>query len=70
MLDINGTRALCCAPGEGTRGHNEIRDASFDVTIQADAAAEREVLGPADILTSAVSLDVDRCRSSRRPRGR
>ena len=67
MLDINGTHALCCAPGECTRGHNEVRDAAFDLTIQADAAAGREVLGllgtapslrPTDILNSAVSPSI------------
>ena len=40
-LDINGTHALCCAPGEGTRGHNEVRDVIVDVTEQADATAKR-----------------------------
>ena len=63
-MDAGGERALCCAPGEGCRGHNEIRDVVFDLTIVADATAEREVSGlletapglrPADILTSAVS---------------
>ena len=40
MLDLNGTHALCCAPREGTGGHNEIRDAIFDVTMQADRPAQ------------------------------
>ena len=62
-LDTNGSHALCCAPGEGTRGHNKIRDELFAVTRMADTTAEREVLGlldtapglrPADILTNAV----------------
>ena len=63
-LDTAGTHALCCAPGESTRGHNEVRDCAFDLVRIADATAEKEVLGlldaapglrPADILTSAVS---------------
>ena len=33
MLNINSAQALCCVPGEGTTGHNEIRDAIFDITI-------------------------------------
>ena len=40
-FDINGTHALCCAPGED----KEIRDFIFDVTMQADATAEGKVLG-------------------------
>ena len=61
-LGTNGSHALCCAPGEGTRGHNKIRDELFAVTRMADTTAEREVLGlldtapglrPADILTNA-----------------
>ena len=62
-LDVNGTHAICCAPGEGTRGHNEIRDVVFHVTKMAATTAEREVFGlldtaprlrPTGILTSAV----------------
>ena len=62
-LDINGSHALCCAPGEGTRGHNDIRDEVFQITKMVHTTAEREVLGlldtapglrPADILTTAV----------------
>ena len=44
-LDINGSRALCCAPGEGTRGHKDIRDEVFQVTKMVDATAKREVFG-------------------------
>jgi hypothetical protein len=63
-LDAGGKHALCCAPGESTRGHNDVRDAVFDLVRLADATAEKEVLGlletapglrPADILTTAVS---------------
>ena len=62
-LDINGSQALCCARGEGTRGHNDIRDEVYQIMEMADTTAEREVLGlldtapglrPADILTTAV----------------
>lgn len=64
MLDADGLHALCCARGESTRGHNDVRDAVFDLVRMADATAEKEVLGlletapgsrPADILTTAVS---------------
>ena len=63
-LDTGGCHALCCAPGESTRGHNDVRDCLFDLARLADATAEREVLGlldaapglrPADVLTSAAS---------------
>ena len=40
-LHINGFHALCCAPGEGTRVHNDIRDEVFHVTKMADTTAER-----------------------------
>jgi len=64
VLDPNGKHALCCAPGESTKGHNDVRDAVFDLARLADATAEKEVLGlletapglrPADVLTTAVS---------------
>ena len=64
VLDPNGRHALCCAPGESTKGHNDVRDEVFDLVRMADATAEKEVLGlletapglrPADILTNAVS---------------
>ena len=55
---------MWCAPGEGTRGHNEIRDEVFQVTKMVGTTAECEVLfdyldtapglRPADILTTAV----------------
>ena len=63
-LDPAGAHALCCAQGESTRGHNDVRDCVFDLARRADATAEREVLGlldtapglrPADVLTTAVS---------------
>ena len=63
-LDPRGSHALCCAPGESTRGHNDVRDNVFDLARQADATAEKETLGlldtapgfrPADVLTTAVS---------------
>ena len=44
-LGINGSHALCCALGEGTRGHNDVRDEVFQVTKMADTTAESEVLG-------------------------
>ena len=64
MLDANGNYALCCAPGESTKGHNDVRDALFDLARLADATAEKEVLGlletapglrPPDVLTTVVS---------------
>ena len=64
VLDATGSHALRCAPGESTRGHNDVRDAVFDLAHVADATCEKEVLGlleaapglrPADVLTSAVS---------------
>ena len=63
-LDPGGFHALCCAPGEGTRGHYDVRDSVLDLTRLADPTAETEVVGlfdaapglrPADILTSAAS---------------
>ncbi|CAE8601449.1 unnamed protein product [Polarella glacialis] len=63
-LDPSGYHAFCCAPGESTRGHNDVRDCLFDLARLADSTAEREVLGlldaapglrPADVLTSAAS---------------
>ena len=45
VLDPSGTHALCCAPGQSTRGHNDVRDAVFDLARMADATAEKEVLG-------------------------
>ena len=62
-LDPQARHAQCCAPGPANAGHNNIRDAVFDLVHMADANAETEVLGllctapplrPADILTSAV----------------
>ena len=56
--------AFCCAPGEGTRGHSDIRDEVFQVIKMAGTTAEPEVLGlldtapghrPADTFTSAVT---------------
>jgi hypothetical protein len=64
LLGPQGTHATCCAPGGGTRGHNDVRDAVLDLARLADATAEKEVLGlldtapglrPADVLTTAVS---------------
>jgi hypothetical protein len=64
VLDPSGLHCLCCAPGESTRGHNDVRDALFDLAHVADATAETEVLGlletapglrPVDVLTTAVS---------------
>ena len=64
VLGPTGSHALCCAPGESTKGHNDVRDALFDLARLADATAEKEVLGlletapglrPADVLTTAVS---------------
>ena len=63
-LDSAAVHTTCCAPGESTRGHNDVRDCLLDFTRLADATAEKEVLGlldtapglrPADVLTSAVS---------------
>ena len=63
-LDTAGAHALCCSPGESTRGHNDVRDCLYDLTRLADATAEKEVLGlleaapglrPADVLTTAAS---------------
>ena len=61
MLDGRMYHALCCARGESTRGHNDVRDNVFDLARLADATAETETLGlldtapglrPADILTA------------------
>ena len=60
------TACIACAAhrGESTRGHNDMRDAVFDLAHVADATCETEVLGlleavpglrPADVLTTAVS---------------
>jgi len=63
-LDTSGVHSTCCAPGESTRGHNDVRDVVFDLARLADATAEKEILGliatapglrPADVLTSAVA---------------
>ena len=62
-LDLQCSHAQCCAPGPSTAGHNDLRDAVFDLVRLADSTAEVEALGllctaphlrPADILTSAV----------------
>ena len=60
------THAFCCAPGERTRGHNDVRDALLDFARLGDSTAEPEVLGliasapdlrPADVLTTALGGD-------------
>ena len=62
-MDPECSHAQCCAPGPSTAGHNDVRDAVFDLVRIADSTAETEALGllctaphlrPADILTSAV----------------
>jgi len=61
-LDTSGAHPLCCAKGECSRGHNQIRDVVHKAALAADPAAEQEPLGlivdhptlrPADVLTSA-----------------
>ena len=63
-LDPQCTHALCCAPGESTRGHNRVRDSALVLVHAADSSAAAEVPGiipeapalrPADIF-SAVAL--------------
>ena len=62
MLQTNCAHALCCAPGECTRGHNAVRDDLLDLASLADPSALLELLGvipsvpnvrPADILCTA-----------------
>ena len=69
-LDTHGLHSLGCAPGESTRGHNDVRDCVFDLARLADATAEKEVLGlletapglrPADVLSTAVSPGLTSC---------
>ena len=59
---ISSGHALCCAPGEATRGHNRIRDVLLGLASLSDGAACAEAPGliagapllrPADVLTSA-----------------
>jgi hypothetical protein len=61
-LDTSASHALCCARGPSTRGHNRVRDKTFELVSECDPSAETEPLGlihsqpmlrPADILTSA-----------------
>ena len=63
LLDPCCRHALLCAPGESTRGHNEVRDCLLDFARLADSTSEPEVLGliasapglrPADVLTKAL----------------
>ena len=63
-FDVHADHAQYCAPGPANAGHNDVRDALFDLVRVADSTAETEALGllctapslrPADILTSAVS---------------
>ena len=64
FLDRFAIHPSCCAGGESTRGHYEVRDAMLGLAQCADAAAETEVVGlcprapelrPADILTSGAA---------------
>ena len=59
---LSGAHAVCCAPGEATRGHNRTRDVLLGLASLADGSARPEVAGlvpgapalrPADILTDA-----------------
>ena len=59
---IDGTHALCCAPGPSTTGHNEVRDRLLALARRGDPHAEKEASGllpvapgrrPADVLTRA-----------------
>ena len=43
-LDPAAVHTTCCAPGESTRGHNEVRDCLFDLVHLADATAEQKDL--------------------------
>ena len=61
-LDPCCAHALCCAQGESTKGHNNVRDALLQLASLSDprAATEptglvpsRPMLRPADVLTSA-----------------
>ena len=62
ILDTRCSHALCCAKGESTRGHNQVRNFLLAAFAPADPGAEAEVPGlapsqptwrPADILTTA-----------------
>ena len=57
-LDVNGTYAICCALGEGTRRHNEIRDVVFHVTKMTATSIKREVLGLLDTAPRLRSVDI------------
>ncbi len=76
VLDTACAHALCCAPGESTRGHNRVRDSTLQLVHAADPSAETEVTGlipeapslrPADIFTMAAipgcqaALDIGIC---------
>ncbi len=76
VLDTACVHALCCAPGESTRGHNRTRDSALQLVSAADPSAEVEVPGlipdrptlrPADIFTMAAipgcqaALDIGIC---------
>ena len=53
ILNPQCTHAHCCAPGENTRGHNNVRDVIIDFARLGDSTAEPEVLG---LISSAPGL--------------
>ena len=68
MMHPDASHALCCAPGQSTQGHDEVRDVTLDFTRLADASAEPEVVGliasapglrPADLSTTALAMNCD-----------
>ena len=76
ILDTACAHALCCAPGQSTRGHNCTRNAVLQLVHLADSTAEPEVTGlipnaptlrPADVFTTSgypgcqAALDIGIC---------
>ena len=76
ILDTVCSHALCCAPGESTRGHNRTRDSVLNLVHVADPCSGLEVPGlipnapmlrPADIYTEVAlpgyhaALDIGIC---------
>jgi len=53
MMQPDASHALCCAPGQSTQGHNDVRDVTLEFTRLADASAEPEVVG---LIASAPGL--------------
>ena len=67
-MQPDASHALCCAPGQSTQGHNDVRDVTLEFTRLADASSEPEVEGfianapglrPADHSTTALAMNCD-----------